>query len=121
MYKRQPFAGGATVFFTKPKVEINWLNDLDSELMICYEMMKNPETRERMAFELSKEIASKERWKEIFESQPQNDYEIGKKYYYLLHLVENLFLLLGDINLREVYLQKGGMKEYFLVVITWKM
>lgn len=80
---REPFAGGATVFFTKPKAKINWLNDLDSELMICYEIMQNPETRERLALELSEEIASKERWKEIYDSQPQNEYEIGKKYYYL--------------------------------------
>ena len=83
MEYREPFAGGATVFFTKPKAKINWLNDLDPELMVCYQIMQNPETRERMAYELSKEIASKERWKEVFESRPQNDYEIGKKYYYL--------------------------------------
>ena len=36
-----------------------------------------------MAYELSKEIASKERWKEILESHPQNNYEIGRKYYYM--------------------------------------
>ena len=78
---REPFAGGATVFFTKPKAKINWLNDLDSELMICYETMQNPETREKLALELSKEVASKERWKEIYDSKPQNNYEIGKKYY----------------------------------------
>ena len=80
---REPFAGGATVFFTKPKAQINWLNDLDSELMICYQMMQDPETREKMALELARETASKERWKEVLESRPQNDYEIGKKYYYL--------------------------------------
>lgn len=80
---REPFAGGATVFFTKPKAQINWLNDLDSELMICYQMMQDPETRGKMALELARETASKERWKEVLESRPQNDYEIGKKYYYL--------------------------------------
>ncbi len=80
---REPFAGGATVFFTKPKVEINWLNDLDSELMICYQAMQNPEFRNRLVAELSKEIASKERWKVYFDSVPTNEYEIAKKYYYL--------------------------------------
>ena len=32
---REPFAGGATVFFNKEKSRINWLNDLDSELISC--------------------------------------------------------------------------------------
>lgn len=80
---REPFAGGATVFFTKPKAEINWLNDIDPELMICYETMQDPEARERLASELSAEIASRERWKEVYDSIPQDDYEIGKKYYYM--------------------------------------
>lgn len=80
---REPFAGGATVFFNKPKADFNWLNDLDSELMICYQTMKNPLTREKLAEDLSVEIASKERWREVFESEPESDYEIGKKYYYL--------------------------------------
>lgn len=80
---REPFAGGATVFFTKPKAQINWLNDLDSELMTCYRTMQNPYTREKLALDFSTEIASKERWKEVFYSHPESDYEISRKYYYL--------------------------------------
>lgn len=80
---REPFAGGATVFFHKPKAEKNWLNDLDSELMICYRMMRDPETRRRMTEELSRETASKERWREVFESSPESEYETGKRFYYL--------------------------------------
>lgn len=80
---REPFAGGATVFFTKTKCARNWLNDIDSELMTCYRIMQDPVAREKMARELGAEIATKERWREVFESQPQDDYETGKKYYYL--------------------------------------
>ena len=80
---REPFAGGATVFFTKPKAEVNWLNDLDPELMTCYRTMQDPATRRRLAEDLSGEVASKERWREVFDSQPRDDYEIGRKYYYL--------------------------------------
>ncbi len=80
---REPFAGGATVFFNKPKAKINWLNDLDEELMMCYFVMQDPVQRLRMAEEFKTEIASKERWREVFESIPQDDYEIGKKYFYL--------------------------------------
>ena len=80
---REPFAGGATVFFNKPKAEINWLNDLDSELMTCYSILQSKESRLQLADDLKNEIASKERWKEIFDSKPQTDYEIARKYYYL--------------------------------------
>lgn len=80
---REPFAGGATVFFNKPKAEINWLNDLDGELMECYRAMQNPETREQLADDFKKEIASKERWKEVYDSEPRTNYEIARKYYYL--------------------------------------
>lgn len=80
---REPFAGGATVFFNKPKAQSNWLNDLDSELMCCYKVMQDKELRIKLADDLSNEIASKERWKEVFESLPSCEYEIARKYYYL--------------------------------------
>ena len=80
---REPFAGGATVFFNKEKSKINWLNDLDNELVICYKIMQNKTTRELLAQDFMTEVASKERWKEVFESIPQTDYEIARKYYYL--------------------------------------
>lgn len=80
---REPFAGGATVFFNKAKAQNNWLNDLDSELVCCYEVLRDPALRERMATEFAAEIASPERWREYFDYIPQNHYEIGKKYYYL--------------------------------------
>lgn len=80
---REPFAGGATVFFNKPKAERNWLNDLDTELVSCYKILQNPTTRNRLAEELSTEVATKERWREVYDSVPANEYEIAKKYYYL--------------------------------------
>ena len=64
---REPFAGGATVFFNKTRAQNNWLNDLDSELICCYEVLRDPILRERMATEFSTEIASPERWREYFE------------------------------------------------------
>lgn len=80
---REPFAGGATVYFSKPKAKNNWLNDLDSELIICYKIMQDPEMRQKLVEDLSQEVASKERWREVFESIPTSEYETGKKYYYL--------------------------------------
>lgn len=80
---REPFAGGASVFFNKEKAQLNWLNDLDSELMRCYEILRDPKLRIRLSNEFSTEIASRERWQEYYDCKPQSDYEIGKKYYYL--------------------------------------
>lgn len=80
---REPFAGGAAVFFNKPKASKTWLNDLDRELICCYRVMQDPCQRERLSSEFEREIASRERWKEYFNSTPTNEYEVGKKYYYL--------------------------------------
>ncbi|MBO4898087.1 MAG: DNA adenine methylase [Clostridia bacterium] len=80
---REPFAGGATVFFNKPKSQNTWLNDLDDELMCCYRVLQDPEMRVRLASEFETEVASRKRWKEYFDTTPSNDYETGKKYYYL--------------------------------------
>nr|ADR72999.1 M1.BsrBI [Geobacillus stearothermophilus] len=80
---REPFVGGGSVFFAKNKVKFNWLNDIDSELIATYEVMSNPELREKLVEMLSKEEASKERWKEILEFKPSNKLEIAYRYYYL--------------------------------------
>jgi len=32
----EPLAGGASLFFAKPKAETNWLNDIDEDLMNCF-------------------------------------------------------------------------------------
>ena len=80
---REPFAGGATVFFNKEKAEINWLNDLDHELIFCYEIMQLEETRIKLANDFATEIATPERWREVFNSNPSEKYDIGRKYYYL--------------------------------------
>ena len=80
---REPFAGGATVFFNKEKAEKNWLNDLDHELITSYEVMQNESTRVRMANDFATEIATPERWREVFDSKCVTKYDIGKKYYYL--------------------------------------
>ncbi len=40
----EPFCGGASIFFTKPKAKSNWLNDIDAELINTYKVLRdNPE------------------------------------------------------------------------------
>ena len=80
---REPFVGGGSVFFAKPKVEVNWLNDLDDELIKTYKHVKSPKNRNKLMESFKNEIANKERWREVFESTPKDDFEVARKYYYL--------------------------------------
>lgn len=80
---REPFVGGGSVFFSKPKAKYNIVNDIDSELITTYRIMQDPVLRDKLVEMLSKEVASKERWKEVFMFQPQTPLEVAFKYYYL--------------------------------------
>jgi DNA adenine methylase len=80
---REPFIGGGSVFFNKPKVAFNWINDIDSELVTTYSVMQCPENRKKLTSLVSNEIASKERWREVFEFAPKNELEVAYKYFYL--------------------------------------
>ena len=80
---REPFAGGASVFFNKPLSNINWLNDIDLELIIAYKIMSDPVQRIELIKLLSEEVASKDRWREVFAFEPISDLEVAYKYFYL--------------------------------------
>lgn len=55
----EPFAGGASIFFAKKKVDNNWLNDIDPEVMNCYKIIRDfPEV---LIKRLKDEKATKER------------------------------------------------------------
>lgn len=78
----EPFCGGASVFFAKGKAEINWLNDIDKELINTYKIIKDKPTK---LYELLKdEKALKERhgyFKNQFE--PKNNLEKAARWFYL--------------------------------------
>lgn len=80
---REPFAGGASVFFNKPQAEINWLNDLDHELITTMQQIADPISRQGLIQRVSSEEASPERWKEVRHFQPQNEIDVAFKYFYL--------------------------------------
>src|SRR3989338_10835763 len=80
---REPFVGGGSVFFTKPKVKYNWLNDKDENLIITYKMIKNPATRIKLKALVEKEEASPERHFFVKNMQPETELEIAFKYFYL--------------------------------------
>jgi DNA adenine methylase len=80
---REPFVGGGSVFFNKDKSQFNILNDIDEELIITYRVMQDPQKRDALLKLISNEIATKERWREVFEFIPTNEIEVAFKYYYL--------------------------------------
>ena len=78
----EPFAGGASIFFGKPKVATNWLNDIDTDLINCLTAIRdNPR---EIIDALENEEATKERhsyYKSVF--QPETDLERAVRWFYL--------------------------------------
>jgi len=64
-------------------VKINWINDIDEDLIITYKVMADPSTRKELIKMVSKEKATKERHKEIINMKATTDIERAFKYYYI--------------------------------------
>jgi DNA adenine methylase len=78
----EPFAGGASIFFAKPKVKHNWLNDIDKELINCLVCIRDFPSE--LVQRLRGERATKERhffYKNIF--KPKNKLERAVRWFYL--------------------------------------
>lgn len=80
---REPFVGGGSVFFAKRKSKFNWINDIDSELISTYKCIQDRSSREKLIKSFEDEVATKERWREVFNSLPENKFDVARKYYYL--------------------------------------
>lgn len=78
----EPLAGGASLFFAKAKVERNWLNDIDEELMNCLVTIRD--CPGKLIERLDGEKATKERhayYKNDF--QPRNELDRAVRWFYL--------------------------------------
>lgn len=58
-YYVEPFAGGASIFFAKSKVDGNWLNDIDKDLINCLAIIRDYPNK--LIERLKDEKATKER------------------------------------------------------------
>ena len=78
----EPFAGGASIFFAKDKVEKNILNDLDKQLINCFTIIKDKVDN------LVKLIDGIEATKELHnyykkEYKPKNNLQKAFRWFYL--------------------------------------
>jgi DNA adenine methylase len=81
-YYIEPLCGGASIFFAKPKVKKNWLNDIDEGLINCLLHIRNS-PRELMSF-LKDKKPSKENHdfiKNVF--KPSSDLERAGRWFFL--------------------------------------
>ena len=79
---REPFIGGGSVFFGKPKAKKSWINDIDSELINVYKIFQSINHIKALKL-LTKEMASRDRYKEIKSLSPKSSLERAVRYYYL--------------------------------------
>lgn len=98
----EPFAGGASIFFAKKKVESNWLNDIDEELINCYIHIRD-QPKELADFLEGKKPTKKNHtyYKKTFE--PKNNLERAGRWYFLNRIsysgimkMENCYWGYGD-------------------------
>lgn len=80
---REPFVGGGSVFFGKKKADINWINDLETDMIDVYRAFSNPENIPLFANRLENEVATKERHAEMKESIPITEFDAIYRTYYL--------------------------------------
>ena len=82
---REPLVGGGAVFFAKPKVRFNWLNDIDTELMTTYSVMANAATRFKLIESVVNEKPTKERHHEMrYANCPTGDeLAVAHRYFFL--------------------------------------
>jgi len=96
-YYIEPFAGGASIFFAKPKVKKNWLNDIDKDLINCLVIIRDYPNE--LIKKLEGEKASKERhafYKNEF--KPKTNLDKAVRWYYL-----NRTSYSGIMNMQNCY------------------
>lgn len=78
----EPFCGGASTFFGKPKAKDNWLNDVDQELIATYIAIRDQP--EKLIAALTEEEVSEKRYNHFKTGfTPRNSFETAVRWFYL--------------------------------------
>ena len=77
----EPFCGGGSVYFAKPKALSSWLNDIDAELINCHRCIRD--RPRQMAGMLASEAITRERHARYRQSRPWSDLGRAVRYYWL--------------------------------------
>lgn len=78
---REPFLGSGAIFFTKKKVVKNWLNDIDSELIITFQIISDPHKRALLIDRVSKFVPSKENFDNLKNQTFVDEMDVAFKYF----------------------------------------
>jgi DNA adenine methylase len=107
----EPFAGGASIFFAKHKVQNNWLNDIDIELINCLTIIRD--CPNELIKALEGEGATKERHR-YFKNEfiPTNPLERALRWFYL-----NRTSYSGIMNMQNCYWGYG--EKYSMRPENW--
>lgn len=110
-YYVEPFAGGASVFFAKSKVDRNWLNDIDKDLVNCLTIIRDHPNE--LIGRLKGEVATKERhayYKN--EYKPKTELESAARWFYI-----NRTSYSGIMNIQNCYWGYG--EKYSMRPENW--
>ncbi|MFW9810355.1 MAG: DNA adenine methylase, partial [Candidatus Thorarchaeota archaeon] len=80
---REPFFGGGAVFFSKPKAKVNWINDIDKDLITTLQIMADSTMRRILIGKVTSETATRKRHSEVKSWTPTEPLDIAYRYYYL--------------------------------------
>ena len=81
---REPFIGGGSVFLDKELVpNVNWINDIDEELINFYQVIQNKENRLKLFSLLENEVATKERHKQVKSMIIDDNIKAAFRFFYL--------------------------------------
>lgn len=108
----EPFAGGASIFFYKEKSRINILNDLDSDLMLVYRIIRdNPEELISVLSSFDYPSNNAHHYYKN-EYKPRNEIEAAARWYYL-----NRISYSGIMKMQNCYFGYGD--KYSMQPKNW--
>ena len=78
---REPFLGGGAIFFKMPKKEYSILNDIDDELINCYNVVQDPLLLNKLKTDVLNIKPSKEWFEELKRTSPESLYDKALRYF----------------------------------------